>query len=720
MNKNTAIKSAKNMPVYDDNLVDLIKDTEAFEKFEAMCKKRLDAGWMAKSEREDRMRSWNMQYDAIRRPKNFPWKDSSSLNIPTTRAIVDAIHSRVIQAFKGTTPYFRIEAEDAEQDGEDASSIEKLIQWQVKVLMSIVDKWDEGLRYGLKTGDFVFELDWLRTYRPVRDIEPATDKNGKPVLNASGQVQMNLVKQDKLWDDRPNIKVIHMLDWVMYPAAVPNIDAAQVCGYRFWATKNDLAVGVRDKMYDPKLVKRLLDATPPTPSQHSETQGNDPSVDDQIGVYGDNLVEGKDGAFEMQKFIAQYDYDGDGVEEDCVFVSEKTTGKIISAKAFPYWHGRRNFIHYSPYPRDRSFWSYAVPEIIADLHAERNAIRNQRVDVGTLLLSPMLVVGKGSRVDVGTHVWRPGGVIKADNVDQVKPLSMSAVTQNAFAEENAAKEMAEEATGISAYANGQSPSRSRTLGEISSVIQEGNVKIDVVIDRLHRSNTELVQQIMELNYQYLPQDTRVMFQEGGAPVFATITRDMLMHRYRISAQGNTLNSNKELQVQMAETLYQISTTSPLIQTDMCRLWAVLNFYIQQTGITDVTPFIGTEAQAKQLQALHDNAPKPSLLDKINMSGKMDEVASLALLMRSMPEIAPYLTQAYQLYRATAVDTAMVASTVGHAATHAALGTSGGMFVPDNPARPTPFPQEGENNAQMGQIGVAMAQGTPGGLPQGGQ
>lgn len=661
MAKISKSKLPKKMPVFD--LAIHLPDDER-DKLGKKIKQKIDASWMARTNRDAKIKWWHYLYDAPKQSKDIPWPNSASLNIPTTRSILDTAHARILRAVTGSLPYARVEAFQPE-DMPDAEAIEKLMQWQLTTQVDLYATMDRGVLCALKDAEVIAEVCWERSYRRVRDVEPVMQTingpNGPeevPVMLPGGKTEMKLVQETRLEKDQPVINLIPILDYFLYPATVRSIDAAIGCGYRYWATKNDIMKGVQDGLYDKDLVKAFLAKVPTGKGDmSSDTSGGDANEDELIGVM-DGVVDEEDRLYELVRCIWQYDEDGDGIDEDCLFVIDRNTGMFLSMQSYPYWHGRRNHVPIQPFPRDRAFHAYSLPEIVEHMHAERNAIRNMRADALTLMLCPMLAIGRtGMRFDIDKVRWRPGGTLKVDDVNQVKPISLTTILQNAFAEENAVKENAEEVSGVPAYAMGSSPSRSRTLGEVTSVLNEGNAKMEVIVNRVQRAMTEIYSQILQLNYQYLDTDTQ--FAITGKPgVFDKVSREQLMKRYRITAVGNTLNTNKELQIQIAETLWQIAQNNPLITADMTRVWAVTNFYLHNAGIMDPTPYIGTEEDARAIQQQKDNTPPPPPLNPVALTGKIDEITTLALLMQADPSLPQTIQQVAQLLHGAAAQEPM--------------------------------------------------------------
>ena len=604
--------------------------------------RKVRQAFRALADKHERIRAWRQQYESKSIPKSTPWPNAASLNIPTTRAAVDTVHAHIYQAITGTTPLFRVEASGA-NDVTPAQIIEQVMQWQMVEQIDMPDAWDTLLKDGFIDGTSIAKPNWRRESKRTRKPGFVRGDDGKIALNDQGKPTRALVEETEYTINQPAVDVIDILDFCLYPANSKTIDSAIMVGHRVWKTDNDLRLGVRNGLYDQAQIDAVLEGKASQPDQQSEQYGGDEARDAEAGVESGMASDTEDRPYEVFELIALYDADGDGIKEDCLFVLEMSTMTLLRAEVYPYWHNERCYIDYTPIPRSGSFFGYSIPELLESLHAEINAIRNQRVDAGTLVLSPVLAARRTVKFDFNRQRWRPGGVVFMDDPkNDVMPLSFQANgIQQSFSEEQSAREQAEKITGASDYSQGASPSRSRTLGEVSSVLSEGNKKWDIIISRLHRRNNKLANQIIGLNRQYLPAATEYAITQNGQRVFLTLSANDLRARIRIQAQGNTLNANKELELQKWETLFQMSQQDPLMKKPT-RQYAINAGYIQAMGSVNPVPYIGTEDEAKQLEQQMENAP-PEPPPPPQLAGKLDEAATLALMFKE-EQITP---QQYQ-------------------------------------------------------------------------
>lgn len=588
-------------------------------------------------ERHERILSWTNQFEATVQAKDWPWPNCAQLNVPVTRSVSETIVAKLHKAMSGVNPLFRADMYPG-TDEEAAVKIEQLIEWQLETQVEIAHKWDEALRGAVSKGNSILFVEWVKEYGRVRGLglEPQAD----------GSYMRTLEETTALVRNQPNVEVIDVLDFCLYPANALTVKQAIGVGHRKWLTRNDLAKGIQSGKFDKDYVLDVLDHAD-DPDTQAERVGGDDTRRYNTGVSDADPTDRNDRSFEVFDLVWSLDMDNDGIDEDVHLVIEVSSSTIIQIERFPYWHGQRNYFNWCPFPREKSFWGYSIPEIIESLQTEINAIRNQRVDAGTLTLSPMMALNRQVQWDVNKNRYRPGGVIRMDDPGKdIRQISFTAATQNAFAEESAAKEWVEKVTGVSDYAQGASPSRSRTLGEISGIMGASTEKFDLVISRLNRVNGFVAQQVLMLDQQFLDDKTEFLITQDNERVFQSVTMQELKMRVLLVAQGNSLTTNREMDIQASETLFQMAANNPLINKFLTRVWHVTNKYLQSVGIERTEDYIGTLAEAqvleKQSQSQKPQAPPPAL------AGRLGEVESLAVLIQTDPTIVASLQQAASL------------------------------------------------------------------------
>jgi hypothetical protein len=633
------------MPDSMDVPLDLTADERA--SLGSSLRDKINHAVQQKRDRDERIRQWRDQYEAVTFPKNFPWPNAASLNVPITRSITDTVVAIVMAAMTDTTPLVRVEAYPGAPD-DAIRNMEQFINWQAEEQLDLRGFWDDIMLPSLRDGTAPCKIGWQKYNKKTKRM--SLEQGPK-----TGKLGWSLIEEDDYEVNQPVVTPIDVLDFFLYPANSRTIKDAIGVGDRVWKTANDLRQGVIDGIYDEDSVRLLLDTVPQGERDTDESRGGDVSRAANVGIEDAETIDSADHAYELFECVWKWAKSEDDVQEDCYFVVDMNSGILIRALHYPFWHGERCYFDYTPLKRPQSFYGYSIPEILEDLQAEINAIRNQRVDAGTLLLSPVMLKRRGIFKDANKQRWRPGAVLEVDDPDKdVKILSFQTMLQTAFSEEQSAREQAEKVTGVSDSAMGASPSRSRPLGETEAVMASGNIKFKLIVERNHRVSNKILQQMFLLDRQYMT-DKLEFAISGQVGAFGAITPQELTTRVKISCQGNTQNGAQQ-RLEASETLFQMSQVSPLMQHDLGRVWNVLAYRLNAQGITNVVPFIGTEQEAIQKQQqLEQQGPPPP--EPPALSGKLDDPASLAMMFAEGTITTEQYQQAAQLIQQHQVITA---------------------------------------------------------------
>lgn len=100
----------------------------------------------------------------------------------------------------------------------------------------------------------------------------------------------------------------------------------------------------------------------------------------------------------------------------------------------PYRHKELPYVRSVYLPRPNSFYGWGIPRIIRHLQAEKNTVRNMRLDREKLAINPMMVVDDKIELDEDDLMSRPFQVIKG-SPDSVEFKNPPPVNPSAYKEE---------------------------------------------------------------------------------------------------------------------------------------------------------------------------------------------------------------------------------------------------------------------------------------------
>jgi hypothetical protein len=247
-----------------------------------------------------------------------------------------------------------------------------------------------------------------------------------------------------------------------------------------------------------------------------------------------------------------------------------TAGTVIVRDIpYPYWHGKKPFVSYTPFPR--SYEMYGIPII---KHIERsqfyiNEFMSQKFDNQVIELNQMLVVAPEANLEDWQLVWRPGGVIRA-NPEYVKPLALGDVTGGLDQSVQYLSSTIQNTTGLSDYytAGANAPETQNKTATGANIIEEQ------IAIRIKQAMQVLEEQVIkEIGYQWhgldgqflkLPQVVRVVGPDGQ-PDFPLVDVTDIRQVYDVVPEaGSTQPTNEALQRQQFLQVLQVIQGNPVM------------------------------------------------------------------------------------------------------------------------------------------------------------
>lgn len=670
--------------------------------------------------RDDRIRAWRNQYESVKRRKNYPWPGAANLHIPLSRTHADTIHAHLFGAIASKRPYFKAELDPDTPDGYDPAATMPVARKKERALDAILRGklnfrrvMRKGLRRAIVDGNAPLVIHWdvrvekvrervqvtpgfiERLQRKLAHPEPRVSAPAASVLEqieAAGAEEGDwlTVAREKVTYDAARVDLIDILDFGVYPAASPTLDDAQVIFWRCWYTADQLRHGVKSGQFDADEVEELAQRPPSGPGRHDDTAGGDRARVESSGVRAEGEIDDADRAYECFHVLVRHDADGDGLSELCfcvVAMCEGGEGRLLRAQIFPYYHGQPNVVLLGVFERDGFLYDYSLMEMLEDVQAEANTLRNQRVDNGTIRNVPVLVASRSLKWDPSKNPLTPGMVILADDPEKdLRPLTFGAPTQDAFAEEESVKAIAREVAGVNEIVLGQTGGSQSTLGELDRALQATNTKFETLLDYASECFEVAVSQIDGLYRQYTPPEGYV-YNEGStrAPSWQTISREEMVAPSRFVVHATAALSNKVLQAQLGEKVKMLAERSPFTGESLVRMHAAEAYVYDAWEIPEWERFIGTEEEAAQLQEAKAEEPPPGPETRISVSERRDEVLSLSLAIKK-GEITPeeYLAAALLAAQAAQVMPAPAPGADVSDSTDDAAGNPPGAESPDTP------------------------------------
>jgi len=526
---------------------------------------------------QDMLRTMEKQrnlYESKLQPKSKPWDGCSNVNVPVIQAHVDTIHAHLNDTICGVDPIVLVNPPPSDtRPGikQLGARIEQYLQDVLTKSMGFGDAYDEVGLESLLAPVAVAKLPWREDYRVVKRI-------GLDVQ--TGEYGPQDTKQAK--HKGPRMELVNLQNFVIYPLSAQDVESAMLIGDRFRLSADEIRRRVSQGYFDKDAAERVL-----TDLDTETTQIVDNGEDDERNREGIDGTDAETAAF--WEVITGYDVNGDGLNEDCVFIVDEKNANVVRAKPFPYFHGRRYYIPFRTHLRPRRFFGISLPHKLEHMNREINAIHNQRTDAITLGLSKSFLRRKGSMTTINDLQVYPGAVNDVDSTDDVKELPLD-VSLPGVDVEQGDREYAERASGVNDISAGKGMTGQKTLGELQMTQGAGGIRFGDMVRRQQIGVAEVARQVLGLCYQFAPDEELASYG---------IQREDLAIEWDVNPHGNTGTANKMQQRQEAQMLYDKLLMNPLVQPDPLRVYAITRDLLIAFGKTDPESYIGSEEELQQ-------------------------------------------------------------------------------------------------------------------------
>lgn len=182
-----------------------------------------------------------------------------------------------------------------------------------------------------------------------------------------------------------------------------------------------------------------------------------------------------------------------------------------------YHHGHRPFTFGTALLESHNVMPDSKTKIGAPLQHAVNEVANNRMDNVRLALNKRTVVRKGANVDLaGLTKSTPGGVVLANNVEDIKPLDIGDVTASSYQEtEQLTMEMNELQGTFSAQAVANNREMNETVGGMEMLSSAATKVVDYDIRTFVNTWVEPTLRLVMLNIQYYEDDQLIIEQALG-------------------------------------------------------------------------------------------------------------------------------------------------------------------------------------------------------------
>jgi len=550
-------------------------------------------------------------------PQATDW--SSTLHLPTTLTIVKTFHARMNSALIGVDPAFNVRARKA-ANADRAPLVEALMNYAVtdwcNNYQGIEAEIDGFIWDWCAKGLGVLKTRWHKEFTKYMDVETeqvmtldtAVDpETGETIeIPVSKEVEYEVEKVIEKFNG-PMIERVPVEDVICIGDSNPQDAEAviQAC----WYTASELWTLVDQKIFRREAVEEVIKAGETLKA--TDGAGMLKQAEHEISASGPVDVEYDKKKYKVYEAYLKLDVDGSGIDSDVVVFVEHQSREILRAT---YLHrvmkaGMRPFHTIEFHKRNGSKHPIGLVELVYSISKEIDAIHNIRIDIGILTSMPVgFYRPTTSSTKEEKMALEPGSLIPLDNPAQdiVFP-NMGNRTSFAFQEEAALMNQIERLTSISDISLGivAGQGATRTATGTRALIGEANSNLDIYLKRMNRGWKSALKYLFAMLQDRLPQgfQFRLLGDDGNQYWSQIESKEEIAGLFDFELEGNSANSNKQILLEQANLMYQITGNPIDLQLGIVsprERYEAIKRLLKVNGIKDVSKFVREPSQVPTL------------------------------------------------------------------------------------------------------------------------
>lgn len=591
------------------------------------------------------------RFEGITGPKDFPWPNSSNLNIPFSEIQILVASDITSMTVLDADPVFFIREMLPAREGKPQELVDPKIEswwnWVFKKQLNLDDEMRMAILLAFRDPASFLCMDWVEdTPREYRiEVFEAVEEFQKRFPNAASagvpqsvydnwlgelgilhqpidlEIEENVVRYRG-----PKARVVELKDFVRVPVACPDLKYTLFHGDQFRERKPWFREKVRLDQFYKVETEELLKAS-----------AKNNAIDD-ISQQLDTI----EGISSSRKDPDEYDCvrgnlsidineDGDVRMYHVVYCLEHD--KLLRMERYPYWHNRPNYIPYRIRRKPNRLLGRCFMDMLFDINEEINTQHNQRIDSRTITTVPSFKI-QANETDLISMIERkqmnffPGCKFVLTNMKNMEQLDTKVDFQGTTQEEQNLWQVGEMLTGTQASGARSNQQRDpRASGKkVQALIGQSNQRIDGYIRELKPSMSETAAQGIELYYQYAPSkvvEYGSYDESTNTWVHNEIERVKLRNRnMTIEVARTSVLDNPDSILQRAMTDYELWSKEPLVGGNIKRRWVLIRdtmFAERKKNVPELLPPLDQLLQEMQQQdALAQGSPShQNLLEGIH-------------------------------------------------------------------------------------------------------
>lgn len=521
-------------------------------------------------------------YEGIKEASG-PWEGSSNISTMITTIACDMMHSKLLpMVWNPDLVHF---TGRERHDDTVAENNKVFMHWVLtKDMENCHEQADEIVWRFIVEGLAIIKIRWETIYPYVTELKPiSVDDQG--VIKY--ETEYKQVKRKRAcW-------VIKDLDRVYFPVNAKTVQEAEyIIEEEFFTYPMILemkAKGFLAPDFDTDALKnglmKLLD-----PDSINDTRNMALGImeyKDRMESYPIRTLEG----------YAKYDINDDDVREENVFVTFPDLELFASGKPLHAVSrtGRRPWVIKPFLRRPNTMIGKGMAELVYHLHNEMDAIHNQRIDAGNMVIAPFFFYRPASGFDPKKISIRPATGIPLD--DPQRDVSFPDYSASrlgvSFQEENIIRELIQQLTYVTPTMLGQETANRPTARGTMAIIAQGDQRFTPLASRIIKGLSEIItitRKLYEENFD--PDLKNRIIGKTGKQALPNLSVEMIAGDYETYMDIDLSSSNESIEKQVDQVMFQSLVQDPYVNQNPAYAWELRANYIKSLGKKDVEKIIG--------------------------------------------------------------------------------------------------------------------------------
>ena len=544
--------------------------------------------------------------DGISAAKDYPWPNSSNLNIPYTEIQIliatDIVSSTTLDA---DPAFFIRELLPARKDMPEESVDAKMewwLNWVFKKQLNLDESARMGIFLAFRDPIGVTVLDWVEEYPKEYSVQvfdsvesfqkrfPDAQSAGVSqdtydrwmgLIGISHQTISLEIEERVVRYRGPKSREVELKDFIRYPVNSKSLEYTIFHGDQFRERKPYFKGAINRGWFYKTEAQALLE----NPGKNTPLDSLSQKMDINEGIASQRRNPDE---YDCVRGNLRIDMNDDGEEELYHVVYNEDHDKLLRMEKYPYWHNRSNYIIWRIRRKPNRLLGRCFVDMLGDLNEEMNTQHNQRIDSRTITTVPTFKINSSetdlmARMERGDGHFYPGQTWIMGNLKNMEMLETKVDFQGTLQEEQNLFSIGDMLTGTasSGARSGMAEKKDpRASGKKQQAqIQQSNQRIDGYIRELKTSLNEMASQTLELYYQFSPDSVLAYnFYDDASGNFIRneIRRTQLRNRnMTIDVARVSVLDNPDSVLQRAATDYQMWKDEPLIGMNLKRRWQLV-------------------------------------------------------------------------------------------------------------------------------------------------